>query len=115
MSSVLVVDQRIGGAELMKGAFRRYPTGVPVISATGPDGPVGLTASSVASVSVAPSAVSFSVMGTQSAHHLLCTGYPSPPRRSSRLLCSRCSSGRRRSSRLSRQGFVTTPLLSEGI
>ena len=71
MSSVLVVDQRIDVAELMKGAFRRYPTGVAVISAAGPDGPVGLTASSVASVSVAPSAVSFSVMGTQSAHHLL--------------------------------------------
>ncbi|GHJ47061.1 hypothetical protein Cs7R123_44030 [Catellatospora sp. TT07R-123] len=55
----------------MKDAFRRYPTGVAVITATGSEGPVGLTASSVASVSVAPPAVSFSVMGTPSARKLL--------------------------------------------
>ncbi|WP_436535084.1 flavin reductase family protein [Actinoplanes sp. HUAS TT8] len=55
----------------MKGAFRRYPTGVAVITATGPDGPVGLTASSVASVAVDPPALSFSVLGTYSARTLL--------------------------------------------
>ncbi|MFI5845301.1 flavin reductase [Catenuloplanes sp. NPDC051500] len=48
-------------------AFRGYPTGVALISAAGPDGPAGLTASSVASVSVAPPALSFSVMGSPSA------------------------------------------------
>ncbi|MFI5938608.1 flavin reductase family protein [Actinoplanes sp. NPDC051494] len=57
--------------EGLRGAFRRYPTGVAIISAVGPAGPVGLTASSVASVSVAPPALSFSVMGTPSARVLL--------------------------------------------
>lgn len=60
-----------GVGERMKSAFRRYPTGVAVISALGPDGPVGLTASSVASVSVDPPALSFSVMGTRTARLLL--------------------------------------------
>ncbi|MFG1927844.1 flavin reductase family protein [Cryptosporangium sp. NPDC048952] len=55
----------------MKAAFRRYPTGVAVISTVGPDGPVGLTASSVASVSVTPPALSFSVMGTPTARAIL--------------------------------------------
>ncbi|SHN45239.1 NADH-FMN oxidoreductase RutF, flavin reductase (DIM6/NTAB) family [Cryptosporangium aurantiacum] len=55
----------------MKAAFRRYPTGVAVISTAGPDGPVGLTASSVASVSLAPPALSFSVMGTSAAGAIL--------------------------------------------
>ncbi len=55
----------------MRGAFRRYPTGVAVITAAGPDGPVGLTASSVASVAADPPALSFSVMGTHSARALL--------------------------------------------
>ncbi|GIF13673.1 flavin reductase (DIM6/NTAB) family NADH-FMN oxidoreductase RutF [Actinoplanes teichomyceticus] len=63
--------QESGVGERLRGAFRRYPTGVAVITALGPDGPVGLTASSVASVSVDPPAVSFSVMGTRSARVLL--------------------------------------------
>ncbi|WP_432991455.1 flavin reductase family protein [Dactylosporangium sp. CA-233914] len=50
-----------------KAAFRGYPTGVAVISVAGPDGPAGLTASSVASVSLAPPALSFSVMDSPSA------------------------------------------------
>ncbi|MEV8511780.1 flavin reductase family protein [Dactylosporangium sp. NPDC051484] len=53
--------------ELFKAAFRGYPTGVAVISVMGPDGPAGLTASSVASVSLAPAALSFSVMDSPSA------------------------------------------------
>ena len=53
--------------ELLKAAFRRYPTGVAVISAAGPDGLVGLTASSVASVSLDPPALSFSVLRSWSA------------------------------------------------
>jgi flavin reductase (DIM6/NTAB) family NADH-FMN oxidoreductase RutF len=57
--------------ELFKAAFRRYPTGVAVITAAGPDGPVGLTASSVASVSVSPPALSFSVMGSRSARAIV--------------------------------------------
>jgi flavin reductase (DIM6/NTAB) family NADH-FMN oxidoreductase RutF len=69
-----VVDQTVARdslAEQFRGAFRRYPTGVAVIAATGHDGPVGLTASSVASVSVTPPALSFSVMGTRSARAIL--------------------------------------------
>jgi flavin reductase (DIM6/NTAB) family NADH-FMN oxidoreductase RutF len=60
-----------GAGERMKGAFRRYPTGVAIITGAGPDGPVGLTASSVASVAVDPPALSFSVMDTFSARALL--------------------------------------------
>ncbi|MET0423690.1 MAG: flavin reductase family protein [Actinoplanes sp.] len=63
------MDQETG--ERMRGAFRRYPTGVAVIAALGPAGPVGLTASSVASVSLTPPALSFSVLNTPSARALL--------------------------------------------
>ncbi|GAB3045251.1 flavin reductase family protein [Sediminivirga luteola] len=48
-------------AEAFKAAFRVHPAGVAIIAAAGPDGPVGLTASSVASVSAEPPALSFSV------------------------------------------------------
>ncbi|GAA4975162.1 flavin reductase family protein [Pseudonocardia tropica] len=43
----------------LRTAFRGHPAGVAVLTATGPDGPVGMTASSVASVGVDPPAVSF--------------------------------------------------------
>ncbi|WP_127502628.1 flavin reductase family protein [Actinoplanes solisilvae] len=55
-------------AEQFKAAFRRHPTGLAIITAPGP---VGLTASSVASVSADPPALSFSVMGSASARALL--------------------------------------------
>lgn len=63
------IDTGIG--DRFKAAFRRYPTGVAVIAAAGPEGPAGLTASSVASVSAAPPALSFSVMGSPSARVIL--------------------------------------------
>lgn len=44
-----------------KNAFRFHPAGVALITANTPHGPVGLTASSVASVSVDPPTLSFSV------------------------------------------------------
>jgi len=47
--------------ETLKAAFRHHPAGVAIITASGPDGPVGLTASSVASVAVDPAAIVFSV------------------------------------------------------
>jgi len=47
--------------EDMKLAFRHHPAGVAIITATTPEGPVGLTASSVASVAVDPAAIVFSV------------------------------------------------------
>ena len=36
-------------ADLFKDAFRAHPAGIAVLTAQGPDGPVGLTASSVSS------------------------------------------------------------------
>ncbi|MFF2368969.1 flavin reductase family protein [Agromyces sp. NPDC058110] len=48
-------------AEAFKAAFRDHPAGVALITASTPVGPVGLTASSVASVSAEPAALSFSV------------------------------------------------------
>lgn len=47
-----------------KTAFRRHPAGVAVITAEGPNGPVGLTASSVSSVSADPPVLVFSVTTT---------------------------------------------------
>lgn len=49
------------GADALKRAFREHPAGVSLITAHTPAGPVGLTASSVASVGIDPPAISFSV------------------------------------------------------
>lgn len=48
-------------AEKFKGAFRTHPAAVALVAGYAPDGPVGLTLSSVASVSVDPAVLSFSV------------------------------------------------------
>ncbi|MCO1658654.1 flavin reductase [Pseudonocardia sp. S2-4] len=48
-------------ADAFRAAFRAHPAGVAIITALSADGPVGVTASSVASVSVRPPAVSFSL------------------------------------------------------
>ncbi|MGR4009143.1 flavin reductase family protein [Leucobacter sp. 1207-22] len=48
-------------ANEFKAAFREHPAGVALITAEGSDGPVGLTASSVASVATSPAALVFSV------------------------------------------------------
>lgn len=53
------VPSEIG--EGMKAAFRTHPAGVAIITAARPEGPVGLTASSVSSVAVDPAAIVFSV------------------------------------------------------
>ena len=47
--------------EGLKAAFRTHPAGVAIITAQSQNGPVGLTASSVASVAVDPAAIVFSV------------------------------------------------------
>lgn len=47
--------------EAFKDAFRRHPAGVAVVTADPGDGPVGLTATSVASVSADPPLIVFSV------------------------------------------------------
>lgn len=48
-------------AAIFRSAFRRHPAGVAIVSAGDINGPVGLTVSSVASVSVDPPALAFSV------------------------------------------------------
>lgn len=54
-------------AEGFKLLFRGHPGGVAVITAEGPDGPVALTATSVASVSAEPPMLVFSVSALSSA------------------------------------------------
>lgn len=54
-------SENTAGADALKRAFRDHPTGVALITAQTPAGPVGLTASSVASVGIDPPALSFSV------------------------------------------------------
>lgn len=49
------------GADALKLAFRHHPMGIGIISAQGPDGPMGLTASSISSVGIDPPTLSFSV------------------------------------------------------
>ncbi|MGR0160556.1 flavin reductase family protein [Paenarthrobacter nitroguajacolicus] len=56
--------------ELFKAAFRAHPAGVSIVTAAGPEGAVGLTASSVASVAVDPATLAFSVTGGRSASHI---------------------------------------------
>jgi flavin reductase (DIM6/NTAB) family NADH-FMN oxidoreductase RutF len=48
-------------AERFKTAFREHPAGIALITASTPEGPAGLTASSVASVGLDPVALTFSV------------------------------------------------------
>ena len=50
-----------GLVDRFKHVFRDHPAAVTLITAITPDGPVGLTASSVSSVAIDPPAVSFSV------------------------------------------------------
>lgn len=57
----VVVESTTATADALKLAFRDHPAGVSLITARTEDGPVGLTASSVASVSVDPPALVFSV------------------------------------------------------
>lgn len=57
-------------SEHFKSAFRAHPAGVAVVTAMGTEGAVGLTASSVASVSADPPVLSFSVSGGRSASRI---------------------------------------------
>ncbi len=61
MTDATAIHDRIATPDDLKSAFREHAVGVALITATTPSGPVGLTASSVASVSVDPLALSFSV------------------------------------------------------
>ncbi|MFI7483609.1 flavin reductase family protein [Kocuria sp. M1R5S2] len=57
--------------EAFKAAFAHHPAGVAIITARGPEGPVGLTASSVSSVSVDPPILGFSLQARQGSAALL--------------------------------------------
>lgn len=48
-------------SDLFRHAFRRHPAGLAIISANGPNGPAGILSSSVASVSIDPPALSFTI------------------------------------------------------
>lgn len=52
--------------EQFKAAFRHYPGGVAILTADSGDGPVGLTATSVSSVSADPPMLMFSISGISS-------------------------------------------------
>lgn len=54
-------SQGVDVVTAFKNAFREHPAGIAIITTATPEGRVGLTASSVASVSVDPLALSFSV------------------------------------------------------
>lgn len=62
MTSTPVTNPVVEG---FKDAFRGHPAGVAIITAAGPGGPVGLTASSVASVSAAPPILAFSLASAE--------------------------------------------------
>lgn len=69
-----LAERQASVGEGMRRAFRMHPAGVALITAATATGPVGLTASSVASVAVDPPALSFSVTrSTGTAGALLAT------------------------------------------
>lgn len=68
-NSIVTVDSTSDQEQiqhLFKDAFRWHPAGVSVITADSPEGPVGLTATSVCSVSLNPPAVAFSLSALSS-------------------------------------------------
>lgn len=72
MDEVRHVSEPLPGAAWLRQAFRLYPSGVAIVTASTPAGPVGLTVSSLASVSADPPVVSFSVStATRSAGAIL--------------------------------------------
>jgi flavin reductase (DIM6/NTAB) family NADH-FMN oxidoreductase RutF len=65
---IIVREGPAGGidAEQFKRAFRHHPAGVALVTADAGDGPVALTASSVASVSAEPPVLTMSISGATS-------------------------------------------------
>lgn len=58
-------------AEDFKAVFRRHAGGVTVVTAVGPDGPIGFTATSVISLSVDPPYLAFSVNAASSSRRVI--------------------------------------------
>ncbi|MET8976670.1 flavin reductase family protein [Streptomyces sp. NPDC004539] len=52
---------QLASPDLLRSVFRRHAAGVAVITATGEDGPVGFTATSLTSVSAEPALLSFGI------------------------------------------------------
>ncbi|WP_062646214.1 flavin reductase family protein [Streptomyces maremycinicus] len=52
---------RLASPDLLRSVFRRHAAGVAVITAAGPDGPAGFTATSLSSVSAEPPMLSFGI------------------------------------------------------
>jgi flavin reductase (DIM6/NTAB) family NADH-FMN oxidoreductase RutF len=65
---------RPASPELLRSVFRRHAAGVAVITARGRSGPVGFTATSLASVSVEPPMLSFGVGTGSSSWPAIATG-----------------------------------------
>ncbi|MGX1163426.1 flavin reductase (DIM6/NTAB) family NADH-FMN oxidoreductase RutF [Arthrobacter sp. SLBN-100] len=63
--------ERMLSPEKFKAAFRNHPAGVAVITAEGPDGPAGMTVSSVISVSAEPPLLVFSLSSASGATQAL--------------------------------------------
>ncbi|GAA4288702.1 flavin reductase family protein [Georgenia daeguensis] len=75
MTVECLADRRAGAAamtpENFKAVFRNHPAGVAVVTLRGPEGPVGFTATSVASVSAAPPVLAFSLAAASSSRPAL--------------------------------------------
>lgn len=70
-AAAVVADERAFSGkeevqEQFKEAFRGHPAGVAIITADSPEGPIGLTATSVCSVSLNPPALAFSLSALSS-------------------------------------------------
>lgn len=66
--------QRPGLAAAFRAAFAAHPSGVAIVTAAGPDGPAGITASSVISVSAEPPVLALSIMPSSESGAALLTG-----------------------------------------
>ncbi|GAA1019446.1 flavin oxidoreductase [Acrocarpospora pleiomorpha] len=65
LGMVAVTHEHVSG-ELFRSVFRHHPAGVTVVTFESPGGPVGFTATSVVSVSLAPPLLSFAIAHTSS-------------------------------------------------
>lgn len=59
--------------DAFKGALSRWASGVTIVTASGPDGPTGITASSFSSLSLDPPLVLICVGASSGAHGALCS------------------------------------------
>ena len=66
MTTESAPDQVEMSGDQFRAAFRHHPAGVAIVTANGPNGPVGLTATSVSSVSAEPPIFIFSVAASSS-------------------------------------------------